>query len=131
MLTRVSGSTDGAAAADQAGQVWTTRALFARHKLLGIIAIVGLILLLAIIVGGIVASSSVAVSDSSTCSTWSSANQTEQEAYARRYLREHGAPPGGATTAAAVVVAINTGCTDAFDNDTQDTITVVQAIKEQ
>jgi hypothetical protein len=131
MLTRVSGSTDGAVPAEQAGQVWTTRALFARHKLVGISAIVGLILLLAIIVGGILASSNVVINDASTCSTWSSANQTQQQAYAQRYLHEHASLPGGARIAADVVTAINTGCTDAFDNDTQDTITVVQAIKEQ
>jgi hypothetical protein len=127
----VSGSTDGAAPANQAGQVWTTRALFARHKVIGISAIVGLLVLLAIIVGGILASSSVVVNDSSTCATWSSANQTQQQAYAQRYLRKHGSLPGGARTAADVVAAVNTGCTDAFDNDTQDTITLAQAITQQ
>lgn len=43
----------------------------------------------------------------------------------------HGALPGGSSSPGGVVAAINTGCTDAFNNDVQDTITVVQAIKQQ
>ncbi len=131
MLTRVSGSTEGAAPASQAAQVWTTRALFARHKVIGISAVLLVALLLAIIVGGVLASTTSVVNDKSTCATWSSANQTQQQAYAERYLREHGALPNGSSNPASVVAAINTGCTDAFNNDVQDTITVVQAIKQQ
>jgi hypothetical protein len=131
MLTRVSGSMDGAGAAraDQADEVWTTRRLFAQHKAIGISAVVLLLALLAIIVGGILASSPVVISDSSTCSTWSSANQTQQQAYGQRYIREHGALPSGSTNPGSVVAAINAGCTQAFDNDAQDTATVVGAIK--
>ncbi len=127
MLTRVSGSMDGAAPADQTAEVWTTRALFARHKVVGISAIVALVLLLVIVVGGILASSPLVVDDSTTCTGWSSANQTQQQAYARRYLQEH----GGGKTADGVVAGINAGCTQAFDNDVQDDITVVKAIQEQ
>lgn len=131
MLPQVSGSTEGAAPATQGVEVWTTRALFARHKLIGISAVALLVLLLAIIVGGVLASSTSVVNDKSTCATWSSANQTQQQAYAERYLREHGSLPTGSTSPASVVAAINTGCTNAFNNDVQDTITVVQAIKQQ
>lgn len=111
-------------------EVWTTRALFARHKLLGIGAVASLVLLIAIILAGILGSSSVVVNDSSTCATWSAAKQTEQLAYGQRYIRAHGAPPGGAGNPASVVTAINTGCTQAFDNDAQEDVTVVQAIKQ-
>lgn len=131
MLTRVSASTEGTAPANQAAEVWTTRALFARHKMIGVGAVVLLALLLAIIVGGVLASTTSVVNDKSTCASWSSANQTQQQAYAQRYLREHGALPSGSSRPASVVTAINTGCTDAFNNDVQDTITVVQAIKQQ
>ncbi|MBV9606863.1 MAG: hypothetical protein JO027_17240 [Solirubrobacterales bacterium] len=127
----MSGSMDGAASADPAAQVWTTRELFARHKLIGISAVVLLILLLAIIVGGILASSPTAIADSSTCSTWSSANQAQQQAYGMRFIREHGAPPGASRDAAGVVAAVNAGCTQAFDNDVQDTASVVDAARGQ
>jgi hypothetical protein len=108
--------------------VWTTRALFARHKAIGISAVVLLVLFVAIVVGGILASSPVVVNDSSTCSTWSSANQTQQQAYGARYIREHGPPSNTVRTAGGVVAAINAGCTEAFDNDVQDNVTVVHAI---
>jgi hypothetical protein len=126
----VSGSTGGVAPADRGAEVWTTRALFARHKMLGICAVALLVMLVATILGGILASSTVVVSDSSTCSTWSSANQTQQHAYGRRYLREHGALPGGARSPAGVVAAINAGCTQAFDNDAEDDVTVAQAVRQ-
>lgn len=123
------GSTDGVAPADRGAEVWTTRALFARHKVIGISAVALLLLLIAIILAGILGSSTVVVSDSSTCATWSSANQTHQLAYAHDYLREHGALPSGARTPSSVVAAINTGCTTAFDNDAEEDVSVVQAIK--
>lgn len=126
MLTRVSGTTERGSPVDLATQVWTTRALFARHKVAGISAVALLILLLAIVVGGVVASSTAVVSDSSTCATWAAANQTEQHAYAVRYVREHGT----SSAASSVVAAISNGCNDAFSNDVEDSVTVVQAIKE-
>jgi hypothetical protein len=125
----VTGSTGGAAPAEQGAEVWTTRALFARHKVIGICAVALLVLLIAIIVGGIFAGSTVVVSDSSTCATWSSANQTQQLAYGQRYVRERGALPSGAHSPTSVVAAINAGCTQAFDNDAEEDVTVVQAIK--
>jgi hypothetical protein len=114
---------------ERGAEVWTTRALFARHKVIGICAIAALLLLIAIILAGILGSSTVVVSDSSTCATWSSANQTHQLAYGERYLQEHGALPSGASTPSSVVAAINTGCTQAFDNDAEEDVSVVQAIK--
>jgi hypothetical protein len=129
-MTSVTDSTERAAPVDRAGEVWTTRALFARHKLLGIGAVALLVLLLAIIAGGILSSSTAVVNDASTCATWAAANQTQQQRYAQRYVREHGPLPGGATAAASVVTAISNGCNDAFSNDVEDSVTVLQAIKE-
>lgn len=128
-MTSASGSTERAALADQTAGVWTTRALFARHKRVGISAVALLVLFLAIIVGGLLASSPAVVRDSSTCSTWSSANQSAQQAYAVRYVREHGPLASGATSPATVVAAINAGCTEAYDNDVQDSVTLVHAIQ--
>lgn len=118
------------APADRGAEVWTTRALFARHKVLGICAVALLILLIAIVLAGVFGSSTVVVSDSSTCATWSSARQTEHQAYGERYLQEHGALPGGARSPAGVAAAIDAGCTQAFDNDAEEDVTVVQAIKQ-
>jgi hypothetical protein len=130
MLTRVSGTTERESPVDPATEVWTTRALFARHKAVGISAVALLILLLAVVVGGILASNTAVVNDSSTCATWAAANQTQQQAYAVRYVRKHGALPGGSRAASSVVEAISTGCNDAFSNDVEDNVTVVQAVKE-
>jgi hypothetical protein len=114
---------------DRGPEVWTTRALFARHKLIGICAVALLVLLIAIILAGITGSSTVVVSDGSTCATWSSANETQQLAYGRRYVSAHGALPSGARSPASVVAAINTGCTQAFDNDAEEDVTVLRAIR--
>jgi hypothetical protein len=123
-------STDGAAPVERSAEVWTTRALFARHKLVGICAAALLILLVATIVIGVLGSSPTPVSDSSTCSTWGSASHQQQRAYGPQYVREHGALPSGARDTSSVVAAVDAGCTDAFSNDVQDDITVVQAIKQ-
>lgn len=125
----MSGSTDGAAPAQRGAEVWTTRALFARHKLIGVCAVAALVLLIAIILAGVLGSSTVVVSDSSTCATWSSAKQTQQLAYGQRYVSEHGSLPSGDRTPTGVVAAINAGCTQAFDNDAEEDVSVVQAIK--
>jgi hypothetical protein len=130
-MTSVSGSTDRAAPAAQTGEVWNTRELIGRHKVAAISVVVVLLLLAAFIVGAIASSTPLSLSDSSTCTTWSSANQNQQTAYARKYVQEHGPLSGGARDPASVVAAINVGCNDAFDNDVQDDITVVQAIKQQ
>ena len=129
-LTGVIDSTDGAGSVERSAEVWTTRALFARHKLAGICLAALLVLLVASIVIGVLGSSPTPVSDSSTCSTWSSASHQQQRAYGPLYVREHGALPSGARDPSSVVAAIDAGCTDAFDNDVQDDITVVQAIKQ-
>ena len=74
---------------------WNTRALVARHKVAALAGLVAIALLLVIVVGGILTSRPVVVSDSTSCTTWGSANQTQQAAYARRYVGEHVAPARG------------------------------------
>ncbi len=68
------------------------------------------------------------VNDATTCSQWSSTNQTQQLAYAKLYFEKHGPLPDGATSPASVIAAINNGCEQAFGEDVSDTTTLVQAI---
>ncbi len=110
---------------------WTTWTLITRYKVAAIIGALLLVVLVAIILGGILTSRALVVSDSTTCSSWTSANQTEQRDYGARYVDEHGALRGGGSSPADVVAAINRGCQDAFTNDVEDTVNVVDAIKEQ
>ena len=127
----MSSSTERAEPTGQALDTWTARTLFARHKAVAIATLALLVLLIAFTASGILTSSAVVVSDSSTCATWSSANYTQQYAYAGLYLREHGSLPSGATDMRSVLAAIDAGCTQSFANDVQDNITVVQAIQQQ
>ncbi|HUA05092.1 MAG TPA: hypothetical protein VMB27_14405 [Solirubrobacteraceae bacterium] len=108
---------------------WNTRALVARHKLAAVAGLAVLALLLVIVVGGILTSKPLVVSDSTSCTSWGSANQTQQAAYARRYVREHGPLRGGVTDPAKVIAAINAGCATANVNDVEDQVNVVQAIR--
>lgn len=111
--------------------MWNTRALIARHKVGALVAFVLLVLLLVIMVGGVLTSHPVVVSDSTTCTAWGSANQTQQLAYGKLYVREHGPLAGGVTAPASVVAAVNSGCYLAYSNDVEDDVNVVQAIKKQ
>ena len=128
MMTRVKAPTDRAAPAGEAADAWNTRALVARHKVAALAGLVAIALLVVIVVGGILTSKPVVVSDATSCTTWGSANQTQQAAYARRYVSEHGSLPGGVTDPAKIVAAINAGCSEANVNDVEDDVNVVQAI---
>jgi hypothetical protein len=128
-MTSATAGTERTEPEGQAAAPWTVRALFARHKALGIGALALLVLLVAFTVVGVLASGPVAVSDSTTCTEWGSANYNQQRAYALRYLREHGSLPGGARDPASVVAAIGNGCTQAYANDVEDSVTLVQAVK--
>ncbi len=107
---------------------WTTRRLLARHKLAAWGAAAVIVLMLAMILVTLLGSKAGSVSDATTCTQWGSANQNQQAAYARLYLREHGPLRGGATSPSSVIAAINNGCSQAFTNDVSDNMTVVQAI---
>jgi hypothetical protein len=128
-MTRVNAPTDRATPAGEAVDSWNTRALVAKHKLAALAGMVAVALLLVIVVGGILTSRPVVVSDSTSCTTWGSANQTQQAAYARRYVSEHGPLPGGVTSPARVIASINAGCSEANVNDVEDQVNVVQAIR--
>ena len=130
-MTSASPYTDPAAPAGEAGETWTTWGLISKHRIAAAAGIVLLILLLVIIVGGILSAQPVVVSDSTTCTSWGSTNQTQQRAYALRYVREHGSLANGARDPASVVAAINNGCGEAYVNDVEDNVTVVQAINSQ
>jgi hypothetical protein len=115
-------------AAPKDGELWTVRGLLARHKLaaVGVVAVIALILAMMLV--AVFGSKVGAVSDATTCSQWASANQTQQAAYARLYVREHGTVSGRGSSAANVIAAINRGCIRAYGEDVSDTATVVQAV---
>jgi hypothetical protein len=113
----------------QVGERLTLRRLAAQNRALSFGALVVLVALAAMIVLGAVQSGPWRVSDSTACSTWGSANQSQQADYARLYVREHGALP--TRDATSVEDAINLGCTQAFSFDEADAVTVLQAIRRQ
>jgi hypothetical protein len=113
-----------------AAEPWSMRTLFARHKGIAIGALALLAVLVAFTAVGVLSSGALVVSDSTTCTEWGSATYTQQRAFAVRYLSEHGSLPGGVRAPASVVAAINGGCTQAYANDVQDNLTVVQAIEQ-
>jgi hypothetical protein len=84
--------------------------------------------MLAMILVALLGSKGGAVRDATTCTQWGSANQHQQAAYARLYVREHGPLSDGGTSPTSVIAAINDGCTRAYGEDVSDTVTVVQAI---
>ena len=113
-----------------AGEHLSIRALVARYRGLSLVVAGLVVLLLAMFVAALVHSGPTAVSDATTCAQWSSASQGQQDAYAELYQREHGPVPGRPAGAVSVVAAINTGCMQAFANDVEDKVDVVQAIRQ-
>lgn len=105
--------------------------LLLRHRALslGLLAVVAIFA--AVVVPEMVGAGSLKVTDSTSCSTWGAANQIQQEAYARLYVREHGPLRNGSSSPAGIEDAINSGCTAAFGYDEADSVDVVQAIKGQ
>lgn len=104
------------------------RGLLVRHKLaaLGLAAIIAFMLAMFLVAA--LGPKAGAVSDSTTCTQWGSANQVQQAAYAKLYVREHGPLRGGGTSPAKVIAAINAGCARAYGDDVSDSATVTQAI---
>jgi hypothetical protein len=109
-------------------QPWTIRGLIAAHKMaaLGVAALCAV--MVATILMAALGAKAGAVTDSTTCDQWGSANVNRQNAYARLYVREHGAIPGWGATSTGVINAINAGCDQAFGEDVSDSVNVVQAI---
>jgi hypothetical protein len=111
-------------------ELWTLRSLIARHKVASLVVAGLCALTVGPLVMAAIGSKAGAVTDATTCAQWGSANQNVQTAYARLYVREHGAVPRYGSSPAAVINAINFGCGEAFGDDVSDTATVVQAIQQ-
>lgn len=112
----------------QDSELWTIRSLVARHKGAALVAAAACALMLGIILVAIFGAKAGAVSDSTTCTQWGSANQDQQSAYAKLYVREHGPVRGAGTSPASVASAINISCLEAYNEDVSDSTTVVQAL---
>jgi hypothetical protein len=122
-------STSASPTAGDNGGLWSIRGLLARHKLvaLGVAAVI-VVIVAPVVIALLGSSARSMVSDATTCAQWGSANQDQQAAYARLYVREHGPLRNGPTSPASVIAAINNGCSQAYDDDVDETTTVVQAI---
>jgi type II secretory pathway pseudopilin PulG len=121
-------TTPASTAASPDRELPTLRGLVARHKAAAAAVAAVIAVMLAIIVVPVLGAKARAVSDATTCTQWGAANQNQQAAYARLYVREHGPLTGGATSPSSVIAAINNGCAQAYGEDVSDTTTVVQAI---
>lgn len=126
-MTGTSASTEETTPQTPDDEQYSLRGLWARHRRLSIAAIGLLVVLVAIVTLGVIGAGEWKVSDSTSCTAWSSANQSQQSDYASLYVREH----GPLSKAAGVVAAINDGCTLAFSYDENDTISVLQAIRHE
>jgi hypothetical protein len=108
---------------------WTVRGLIASHKKGSLVIAALCAMTVAVVVLTALGAKAGPVTDSSTCAQWSSANVNQQDAYARLYVREHGAvSPRWGPVPVGVINAINAGCYQAFGEQVSDTATVVQAI---
>jgi hypothetical protein len=103
--------------------------LIAAHKGGFFVALALVVVLVAMFLVAVLGPQGVTVTSSTSCSSWGSASQLQQQAYARLYLREHGPGSRGGSNVASVVAGINSGCMTAYTNDVEDTVSVVQAIK--
>jgi hypothetical protein len=117
-------------AAPKDAEMWTIRGLLARHKLVALaVAVVVAVMLAMILLAAFGPKAVNVVSDTTTCTGWGSANQDQQAAYGRLYLREHGPLRGvGGNSPASVIQTINYRCGMAYGEDVSDTTTLVQAI---
>jgi hypothetical protein len=107
---------------------WTVRGLVAGHKRATLFLGASLVLMVALIALATLAAKGGSVTDSTSCTQWGSANVNQQQAYARLYVKEHGAIPRWGSSPAMVINAINAGCFQAYGEDVSDSTTLVQAI---
>ena len=104
------------------------RKLIAQHKRESIAVIVLVVLLVGFTAASALSSSKAsALSDASTCSAWAAAGQSQQVAYARRYVDEYGAVAGSRDTG-TVESAINSACTHAAYLGEADDVSLVAAM---
>jgi hypothetical protein len=106
----------------------SVKAFIVQHKPVSIGILLLLLVFVALLVPAVIGSGSWKVTDATSCSSWSSANQNQQTAYAHLYVTEHGALPNGESSRDSIERAINSGCTAAFAYDEADSVNVVQAI---
>ncbi|HWD85137.1 MAG TPA: hypothetical protein VG321_05255 [Solirubrobacteraceae bacterium] len=106
-------------------------ALVSRYRWFALSTLAVVVILLVMFLVAVLGPKAGAVTDSTSCSQWGSTSQTDQAAYSRKYVREHGALSNGATSAAAVENAINHGCMAAYSSDEEDTVSVLQSIRKQ
>ncbi|MGO9496094.1 MAG: hypothetical protein ACLQA5_05175 [Solirubrobacteraceae bacterium] len=120
-------STTSSLHAGGSGQPWTIRRLIAAHKPVALAVAAVCALTVAMFLFAVLGPKAGAVTDATTCSQWGSANWSQQSAYARRYVEEHGGIDGQ-TSPMAVINTINNECMVAYGEDVDDTTSVVQAI---
>jgi hypothetical protein len=109
----------------------TLRGLLAANRRLSVGVLAILLVLAAIIAASVLGPRVSRISDSTSCSAWGSANQAKRDAYAALYVKEHGPLPSGAIGAGTIEGVIDDGCTKAYGFDEADTVTVLQAIRQQ
>jgi hypothetical protein len=109
----------------------TLRGLARAHKRVSAALAAILLVLVGIVLATALGSHVSRISDSASCSVWSSAPQSERDAYAARYVKEHGPLPSGASDAATIEGVIDGGCIQAYGFDEADTVTVLEAIRKQ
>jgi hypothetical protein len=107
---------------------WTIRGLIVSHKRAAAFGAAAVVVMVALILVAVVGAKGGPVTDATTCDEWGSANVNQQHAYARLYVREHGAVPRWGSSPTLVINAINAGCYQAYGDDVSDTTSVVQAI---
>ena len=108
---------------------WTIRGLIASHRAASLVIAALCAVTVASFVLIALGPKGGAVTDRTTCQQWGSTNVNRQDAYARLYVKEHGAvAPGWGPAPTGVINAINAGCYQAFGEDVSDTATVVQAV---
>jgi hypothetical protein len=109
----------------------SARALIRRHKLAAGAAFAVLVVTVAMLVAVVLAPRNGALGDSTSCTQWSSSSQDQMQAFANRYLGQHGNVTGQVAGAAGVVAAVNAGCMAAFSSDEEDNVTVLDAIEKR
>jgi hypothetical protein len=106
---------------------WTVRRVLAEHKLLALATAASCAVLVAMFLFAVLGPKAGAVTDATTCSQWGSADWSQQTAYTRLYVREHG-PLDGHSSPMAIINLINNECMVAYGEDVDDTTSIVQAM---
>jgi hypothetical protein len=120
-------SSSSAFGAGGSASPWTVRHLLAAHKPVAFAAAATCAVMVAMLLFAVLGPKAGAVTDATTCSQWGSANWNQQTAYARLYVREHGAIDGQ-TSPMAIINGIDNECMVAYGEDVDDTTSIVRAL---